>query len=443
MKFNRKSAAALFLAGLFSASGVYAGQSYSPYNGYAVRSVQVSSDRIKPEILKNRFPLKEGESFDAERYEDAQNELHDLRIAKKLSFDLTPYEDKKVDIAIKAEDGYYIFPLVFATGGKKSAAGASLAAGNLFKRGESIMLFGGSGKDGSTASLMLKDGDNIYQASLVNMNFEQRFYGGSRISNDGIFSTTDDEEDFKNPINRIYTKTDSFSFLYARQEGALTGFVSPEYKYIRYSHDMKSGNYSAVSFGLNYRRNIRSGANMGALFGYGLTDKEQSLKNLPAPIVGYSLQAAYKNGGDWTGADFDISKISAEARSVIEFKTRHILNVYLKAEDSFSSPFAEQVRAEDLMGGQGRYSRTLYGERGAGTGISFAYYLARNNTGLLALQPFYELAYVRSDKYRALSGAGATLSYKFWRFPFPLGLNYTQNLSDGSNQISFVFGGKF
>ena len=29
------------------------------------------------------------------------------------------------------------------------------------------------------------------------MNFEQRFYGGSRINNDGIFSTTDDEEDFK------------------------------------------------------------------------------------------------------------------------------------------------------------------------------------------------------------------------------------------------------
>lgn len=442
MNFNFKCAAAVLVCAVFIQCA-YAADDYTKYAGRAIRSVEVSSNRIKPEILKSRFTLTEGEIFDSERYEDAQNELHDLRIAKKLSFDLRPFQDDGIDISIKADDGYYIFPLIFATGGKKSAAGASLATGNLFKRGETLMLFGGSGKDGSTASLMLKDGDNIFQAAFINMNFEQRFYGGSRINNDGIFSTTDDEEDFKNPINKIYTKTDSFNFLYARQEGDFTGFISPEYKYIRYSKDMKSGNYSTVSFGLNYRRNIRSGANMGALFGYGLTDKEQSLKNLPAPIIGYSLQAAYKNGGDWTGADFNISKISAEARSVIEFKTRHILNIYIKGEDSFSAPFAEQVRAQDLMSGQGRYSRTLYGERGAGTGISFAYYLARNNTGLLAFQPFYELAYVYSDKYRALSGAGATLSYKFWRFPFPVGINYTQNLSDGSNQISFVFGGKF
>ena len=442
MNFNFKKTAAVLLCAVFIRCACVA-EDLSKYDGCVIRSVEASSNRIKPEILKNRFPLREGQIFNSERYEDAQNELHDLRIAKKLSFDLKPSEGGAVDISVKAEDGYYIFPLIFATGGKKSAAGASLAAGNLFKRGETLMLFGGTGKNGSMASLMLKDGENIYQASFINMNFEQRFYKGSRINNDGIFSTTDDEEDFKNPINKIYTKTDSFHFLYARQKGYFTGFISPEYKYVRYSKDMKSGNYSTVGFGLNYRKNIRSGANMGALFGYGLTDKEQSLKNLPAPIIGYSLQAAYKNGGDWTGADFNISKISAEARSVVEFKNRHILNVYIKGEDSFSAPFAEQVRADDLMSGQGRYSRTLYGERGAGTGISFAYYLARNNTGLLALQPFYELAYVYSDKYRALSGAGATLSYKFWRFPFPLGINYTQNLSDGSNQISFVFGGKF
>ena len=75
---------------------------------------------------------------------------------------------------------------------------------------------------------------------------------------------------------------------------------------------------------------------------------------------------------------------------------------------------------------------------------SFLFYILRGNTGLLALRPFYELAYVYTDgAYRDHSGAGATLSYKFWRVPFPLGINYTRNLSDHSDIVSFVLGGQF
>ena len=83
-------------------------------------------------------------------------------------------------------------------------------------------------------------------------------------------------------------------------------------------------------------------------------------------------------------------------------------------------------------------------ERGAGIGASFVYYLLRNHTGLLSLAPFYENAYVYAGgKYRAHSGAGATLSYKLWRFPLPLGINYTHNLQDGGNLVGFVIGGAF
>lgn len=74
----------------------------------------------------------------------------------------------------------------------------------------------------------------------------------------------------------------------------------------------------------------------------------------------------------------------------------------------------------------------------------FKKYMLRNDTGLLALRPFYELAYVYAgNAYRDHSGAGTTLSYKFRHFPFPLGLNYTRNLSDRSDMVSFVLGGQF
>ena len=413
------------------------------YDGFIIDKIEVSSNRIKPQILKNRFALKQGETFSHKKYLRAQNELHDLRIAKNLDFTLTPQQGNKLDISIKADDGYYVFPLFFITGGSSSAAGLALPTGNIFKRGETLMFFGGAGKNGEMASLMLKDGKNIYSAFFSNMNFDQRLYDGGRINNTSVFNTGDDEKDFKNPLTSFYTKKDTFNFTYARKEGNFLFFLTPEYEYIRYSGQAPSGNYNNLTLGIKFSKDIRSGTNMGALFGYGLTDKEQSLKDLAAPIFGYGAQVSYQNGGSWSGADFNISKLSLNLQSLTELKTRHLFNVQLKAQNSFSTPFAEQVRSDDLLSGQGRYSRLLYGHRGAGISTSFTYYLARNNTGLLSLQPFYELAYVYNNGYRHHSGTGISVFYKFWRFPFPIGINYTYNLSDYSNQVSFVFGGSF
>lgn len=433
-----------FLFLLFIANTIYlAAQQPQDYEGFTINKIEVSSNRIKPEILKKYFPLKQGGSFSQEKYLHAQNELHDLRIAKDLDFTLTPQDDNKLDISIKADDGYYIFPLFFITGGSNSAAGLALATGNLFKRGETLMLFGGAGQNGEMASLMLKDGKNIYSTFFSNMNFDQRFYKGGWINNTSVFNTGDDEKDFKNPLTSFYTKKDVFNFTYARKAGNFLFFLTPQYEYIRYSNGINSGSYNNVNFGIKFSKNIRSGANMGALFGYGLTDKEQSLRDLPASVLGYGAQASYQNGGKWSGADFNISKLSIDLQSITELKTRHLFNIRLKAQDTFSTPFAQQVRSDDLLSGQGRYSRILYGQRGAGISTSFTYYLARNNTGLLSVQPFYELAYVYNEGYKHHSGTGASVFYKFWRFPFPLGINYTYNLSDYSKQVAFVFGGSF
>lgn len=114
-----------------------------------------------------------------------------------------------------------------------------------------------------------------------------------------------------------------------------------------------------------------------------------------------------------------------------------------KAQDAFKASFSDEILSADLLT-FGRYDRQIRGERGAGIGISFVYYLLRNRTGLLSLAPFYENAYVYAGaKYRSHSGTGATLSYKLWRFPLPLGINYTHNLQDGGDLVGFVIGGAF
>ena len=322
MRFNKYIFLFLFIA----AAAYVQAQQTEDYNGFTINKIEVSSNRIKPEVLKNYFPLKQGDSFSQEKYLHAQNELHDLRIAKNLDFTLIPKQNNKLDISIKADDGYYVFPLFFITGGSNSAAGLALATGNLFKRGETLMFFGGAGQNGEIASIMLKEGKNIYNAFFSNMNFDQRFYKGGWINNTSVFNTGDDEQDFKNPLSTFYTKKDVFNFTYARKTGYFLFSLTPQYEYIRYSADLPSGNYNNITFAVKFSKNIRSGANMGALFGYGLTDKEQSLKDLSAPILGYGAQVAYQNGGKWSGADFNISKLSLHLQSITELKTRHLFN---------------------------------------------------------------------------------------------------------------------
>ena len=221
--------------------------------------------------------------------------------------------------------------------------------------------------------------------------------------------------------------------------------LRPQYNYISYkNHALDSGKHHQVAFGLEWEDDIRPGTNMGALSGYGLTDKAQSLKDLPRPRSGYKGAVTYANGGDWTGSDYHLSKLSLQGAWLFELRTRHLLMLQLSVQEAFEYSFSEQITSTGLLSDIGRYDRQRRGKRGAGGSLSFTYYILRDQVGLLSFTPFYELAYVDNGiRYLPHSGVGATLSYKLWRFPLPFGVNYTQNLQDGSHQVGFVIGGAF
>lgn len=412
-----------------------------------VRKISASSDRMYPEVLKKHFLIKQGDIFSTSSYEKAQEDLHKLRVFKKLHFSTSFPTANSIDINIQAQDGWYIFPLAFVSGGKKSAAGVSLAAGNLFKQGESTFLFAGGSKDGFSSSAGLQLQDNFFLFDFTKLNVNERFYKNYWSNHFGVFSTTDDEEEYLSDlIGQVHMKKEQFSFTYMhRFNRTLRFFIKPQYIHYAYSQpNYDSGNHHQITAGLRLSDDIRQGTNMGALSGYGLTDKEKSLQNLPQVRNGYLANIFYTYGGNWTGSDYNISKLGIEADWIVEFKNRHMWIAQLKAQESFESPFSDEIISTELLSGQGRYDRLKRGKRGAGISTSFVYYLLRNQTGLLSLSPFYELAYVYTGGgYRPHSGAGATLAYKLWRFPFPLGINYTHNLQDGSNQVGFVLGGKF
>jgi len=430
---------------IFASFLVYVAAAYAAaqsFDGYTVNEIRVNTNRMREAVLRDKFKLKTGDTFTEDAYQNAQDALHNMRVCKELNFSITPLPDNKIDINIDAQDGYFFFPLVFATGGGGNGALAiTLVEGNFFKHGETAYATAAFSSDGGMGGLGLSIGNSSYNLRGYSLDFEQRFYSGGWSSNYGIFSSTTDQGRYGEPLERINTHKNSFAFGYSHKIDYLTLFIQPELQQVSYKGGgPDGGSHNKITVGAGYGKNLPQGANMGAIFGYGLSDKATALRPLTAVKPGYNFNASYTGGGGWTGADYDINKISAAASFLAELKSRHVFLISLRAQQSINAVFSEQVRSVELLDKNGSYDRQILGDKGAGVSASFTYYLLRNNTGLLAVEPFYQLAYVYQNGYKDHSGAGASLFYKLWRFPFPLGLNYTHNLSDGSDRVAFYAG---
>ena len=412
-----------------------------------VRSITAETTRMSPDTLKKRFSLKEGEVFTEKEYERAQEKLHRMRVFKTLEF-LEKKRKDGVDIHIKGDDRSYVFPMAFALSGKKRSAGVSLASGNLLKQGESMYFFLGGGRDGFSTHGALSLGDDAFFLGYDHVNFEQSFYESGWMSSPGVFSSADDKGNHdKFLLGTIHGKQDTLSFTYRRKFSSVWSvFVTPEYEYYWYKNRaLDTGKHSHLSFGFQYADDIRPDMNMGALAGIGLSDKKHALQDLTRVRTGKLAEVSYTTGGSWTGSDYTIQKLSLGGGYMWELKERHLLAVFVKGQRAFNAPFSNLIRSGDLLFGMGIYDREQRGKTGVSAGISFIYFILRNQTGLLSLMPFYEQAYIRSvgSSYEPHAGVGATLTYRLWRFPLPIGLNFTHNVNDGSHHVGLKVGGHF
>ncbi len=412
-----------------------------------VHNVTAQTTRMSEDTLRKRFHLKPGDLFTPQLYQKAQEDLHKLRVFKTLEFAKKEYKHG-IDIHIKADDRPYVFPMAFALSGKKRSAGLSLTSGNLFKQGETLFLFAGGGRDGFATHAGLSLGNDLFYVGYQHLNFEQNFYKNRWTSSPSVFSAADDKgKHLSSLIGRVRGKQDNFVFTYRHKFSNVWSFsVTPEYEYYRYKNNaLDSRNHSHISFGLQYADDIRPGMNMGALSGIGLSDKEQALRDLPRVRMGKLAEISYTTGGSWTGSDYHINKIALSGELLWELKSRHLITLFAKAQRAFDAPFSNQIESSDLLFGMGIYDREQRGKGGISTGVSATYFFIRNKTGLLSLTPFYELAYITSggNSYLPHSGVGAELTYRLWRFPLPMSINFTQNVDDGTHHIGFKVGGRF
>lgn len=418
-------------------------QDLSRYNGKTIQKIQIKTRRVDPEVVRHNFLLQEGELFEEGRYKRAIENLHNMRIFRKLDFKIDRTPQDNLIIRVEGDDGTYVFPLAFISGGGQKGVGVTLVEGNYLKKGEMVYTFMGFGDDGLMA--ILGGAYNDYYASIKfeNLNFYRRFYDHNWVSMKGIFGSDRDKKHFKNPRSEVYQKQDKLSLTLARTKNDFTVFLTPEYFYLNSADNFNDGIHSTLTVGVNYQRDMRRGTNFGALFGYGLSDKKDALTDLAKRKFGYKLATSFQQGYKWAGNSYKILKLYTEAQTNIEFKNRNLLLLYLKWQNSFGSPFEEKVQTHDLLD-YGRHLRQRYGKQGAGTGLSYVWYILRDKVGLLSFSPFYEFATVYEGRhYYSQSGIGANLAYQFWRFPWPVGLNYTYGIKDHCHQVSFMIGAKF
>lgn len=410
-----------------------------------IKNITAQTTKMSPDSLKNLFDLKEGDVFNEESYQKAKEKLENLRIFKTLDF---LYKKKKdgIDIHIKADDKSYVLPMLFAFSSTKRAFGISLESGNIFKHGEELSISLGTSKKNFYTHSNLKIGKNNFYMDFNKLDFNQCFYKDGWSSLPGVYISDDDTNKYnENLLAEVKTKKDSFSFSYTHKISNLWQFsITPQYEYYFYQgYTLDSGKHNNISFSIGYTDNVDASINMNALTRIDRRKKEYFLKNLTNVRQGKMLDLSYTNGGTWTGSDYKIQKLSLSGTYLLEFKTRHRLALFAKGIKAFRVPFSNQVESSDLLFGLGIYDREQRGKAGFSCGISFDYFILKNQVGFLSLMPFYEQAYIKTleNNYNPHSGIGGILTYQFWGIQLPISLNYTHNLNDSSHHFGIRIGG--
>ncbi|MDR1196214.1 MAG: hypothetical protein LBL00_07045 [Endomicrobium sp.] len=425
-------------------------QENSDFNGKTVKEINIKTSRISQKIARKKFLMQEGEVFFEDNYDTARQALHDMRVFKSIDFNITENEDDTISVNIDAKDGYYVFPMIFGSGGSKSTFAAALMEANLFKAGEMLFLFGVFSSDGFSTMAGFGLKNNFFAIGYGGMQFEESVYKNGSYSTSGMFTAEPDKDKFGDPINKYDVKNNAFSLSWSRsfyeKLSLSAGFTASDIKYKGNITPSDEGKHNKAVLAVRTFKNVKhdGGGGFGALFGIGLSDIADKLADLPKEKYGYSAGLTYETGGDYTGSDYDISKINLKLSGNIEFKTRNVILLDINAAKDFESRFNDKIKSRDVLSGKGIYSREFRGTQAIGTGLSFVWHPVKNKTGILSVVPFIENAILwNGGSPQNHGGAGAIVSYQIWRIPFPIGINFTQNLNDGSSEVSFTVGGGF
>ncbi|MEW6184185.1 MAG: hypothetical protein AB1585_00430, partial [Thermodesulfobacteriota bacterium] len=217
------------------------------------------------------------------------------------------------------------------------------------------------------------------------------------------------------------------------------------------SSEKENGQFNSLVFSIGYGKAVRtlggydSGAGgLGRIFGMGMAGLEESLKPLPKIETSWGVLLTIERGDELLGSDRNFTKATAQLKHNTVFRNRGHLEAALNGAVGSDLPESRRFATNRLNGLKGVYAREYRGESLAVATAEYSYPLFQNRVGGLIGKGFMDLALCRQDqKEWGRQGVGLEVSYRFWRFPLPLGLGITYSFDDRNWQYSAAMGGVF
>ncbi|MCG3204922.1 MAG: hypothetical protein KCHDKBKB_01639 [Elusimicrobia bacterium] len=427
--------------------------------GKPVSQITIRGNRTAPDILKSRISLREGQPFRQADVDETKRRLHEMRLFKNVGIESRlDASGIGVDVFIDAEDGWFFLPFpLFTGGGGGGRFSLLLLERNYFRRAESLFGVGMFNKESERIIIGAGLPHFSVSGSIHQRDFLERQYADGGFNATSGWRTTRDEDDPERfgSINEAHDKEfegGTFS-VSLRPVSPLKTSLSFEANEVSYASSPAAspgdaGNQNAVQVGVSFGPGDSNRANFaetfGVLFGLGLAGvRDAAPLSRTRWIWGGDISAAH--GAKAVGSDFTFSQLSAALSGSAEFPSRHRLNGRLSLSQGIDLPFSRKIATGRDLGLKGNYAREFRGDTGAGTSIGYTRLLRRSARGILAAEAFVERGTVwQKDGPRFhQDGVGASFYYRFWRFPLPLGISYTQSLTDDDGQVSFAIGGMF
>ncbi|MGA2090245.1 MAG: POTRA domain-containing protein [Endomicrobiales bacterium] len=422
-----------------------------------IGSITISGNRARESLIRANLGFKEGDKWNPSLIERAKRNLFRLKIFKVLDITTEPtVSSDTIKVNITAVDGWFLLPIPMATvQAGEERLGLLLTEQNFFRDAEHLSLFSSFGESGTNSVCSFSTKDFFLTFGERDTSITEYAYSDGGFS-DKIFSKNLSKEQPGDlgTVVADYTRDIAepqiiVGMSIADGIKASAGIKSTHVSYEQGSLGVvpsDSGLMNAVTFNINSVEldTIKDSDGLGRMFGLGMAEVKHVIDTGKRDPSLWLWNIGIENSGRMVSSDFPYTKTNISLARKTVFSWRNALTVSTRFISGTSLPLSEMPATNQQDGLRGYYAREFRGDSVVNSYISYTHPLHMTMTGYFNIETFYDWGVSFTDVTRHdRTGAGMNVSYRFWRFPLPLGLGVAYSFEDKNWQPAFTVGGRF
>jgi hypothetical protein len=422
-----------------------------------IQSITITGNRVKESVIRANLGFKEGDTWNDALIENAKRKLYRLKIFKELNISTeTSVSSDTVKVNVTAVDGWFLLPIpMISVQGGDHRFLLLVNEQNVFRNAERITLLNSSGEGGVSSSFIYSTKDYSLSVGERNTSVMEYVYADSGFS-DKVFSKnlSKDQPGDLGTVVADYTRAISQPQLIAGMSiadgiRANAGIKSTNVSYEQGSLGLVpkgAGFMNAVLFSLNSVEidTIKDSDSLGRMFGLGMAEVKNLIRTDKRDPSLWLWNIGIENSGKILSSDFPYTKTSISLARKTTFTWRNWFTVSTRFTGGTNLPLSEMPATNQHDGLRGYYAREFRGDSAVNSYVSYTHPLRMTMTGFFNIEGFCDWGVCFTNTTRHdRTGAGLNISYRFWRFPFPIGIGVTYSFDDENWQTVFSVGGRF